>query len=339
MKWYPSDWRGDQALRICSLAARGLWIEMINIMHESVKPGHLLINGKPVTETQLALLTGAPSTQVKELIDELEAAGVFSRNRDGVIYSRRMTRDHKRAQTARKNGRKGGNPKLGKQRRISDWDNPPDKPPDKGHDKPQRPEAINQKESGTRVERRSLRPGGTDPPTDQPDPKKFTMFSDWRMPGELQDELMAAFLSDLGEQAFWRQIGRFVEHHAEQGSLDTEGGFAELLRGWLERANANRESPKPAGAIAPETSAKPLTDEIVPTLDLEEFRNRVFRLYDDSLAAKGKRRMNTLEMGRFKMAADQLKIGKVQSIGVERGETWAIADVLRLLGLSKREAA
>lgn len=123
-------------------------------------------------------------------------------------------------------------------------------------------------------------------------------------------------------------------------TVETEIGFAELLRGWLERANANREErPKPTEPIAPETSASPSTDDVAPTLDLEDFRNRVFRLYDDALAANGMRRMNTLEMGRFKMAADQLKIGQVQSIGLERGETWAIADVLRLLGLSKREAA
>jgi len=49
--------------------------------------------------------------------------------------------------------------------------------------------------------------------------------------------------------------------------------------------------------------------------------------------------MNKLEMGRFKMAVDRLKIGIVQSIGLERGKAWAIAEVLRLLGLSKREAA
>ena len=34
IKFYPRDWRGDQALRVVSLAARGLWIEMLSIMHE-----------------------------------------------------------------------------------------------------------------------------------------------------------------------------------------------------------------------------------------------------------------------------------------------------------------
>ena len=35
---------------------------------------------------------------------ELEAEGVFSRDRNGTIYSKRMVRDDKKAATAQKNG-------------------------------------------------------------------------------------------------------------------------------------------------------------------------------------------------------------------------------------------
>ena len=35
MKFYPRDWRGDQALRAVSIAARGLWLECLCIMHEA----------------------------------------------------------------------------------------------------------------------------------------------------------------------------------------------------------------------------------------------------------------------------------------------------------------
>ena len=102
MKFYPSDWRADQALRVCSLAARGLWIECLCIMHEAIPYGHLTINGRPATDAQLASLTGTDPSTVRQLLTELEEAGVSSRNRNGVIYSRRMTRDEKR----RKDGRK-----------------------------------------------------------------------------------------------------------------------------------------------------------------------------------------------------------------------------------------
>lgn len=140
LKFYPTDWRSDPALRMCSMAARGLWIEMIALMHEAVPYGHLLVAGRSPTDAQLAVLVGAPSDQIPELLGELDAAGVFSRTREGVIYSRKMTRTAKKAAIARKNGKNGGNPSLSKDR-----DNPPsDNPPDKGGDKPQKPEARSQ---------------------------------------------------------------------------------------------------------------------------------------------------------------------------------------------------
>lgn len=88
------------------------------------------------------MLAGAPSEQVPELLGELEAAGVFSRTKDGVIYSRKMTRMAKKAAVARKNGKSGGNPKLCNESGNYASDNLKDK----GQDKPQKPEARSQTE-------------------------------------------------------------------------------------------------------------------------------------------------------------------------------------------------
>ena len=136
MKFYPQDWRADEKLRLCSLAARGLWIEMLAIMHRSERYGHLLIAGRVPTDAQLAVQVGASPQQVSECLGELDSAGVFSRAASGAIYSRRMTRDHKKAQTARKNGKNGGNPSLCKNGEKS----ASVKGEDKGVDKPQKPE-------------------------------------------------------------------------------------------------------------------------------------------------------------------------------------------------------
>lgn len=111
MKWYPSDWRSDPRLRMCSLAARGLWAEMICLMHEAEPYGSLLVNGSAVTEKQLASLVGAAPREVKALIAELEGAGVFSRDAE-VIFSRRMRRDAEKAERDKANGKGGGNPRL-----------------------------------------------------------------------------------------------------------------------------------------------------------------------------------------------------------------------------------
>jgi hypothetical protein len=119
MKFYPQDWRADEKLRLCSLAARGLWIEMLALMHRSERYGQLLISGRVPTDGQLAVQVGASPDEVIAMLAELSDAGVFSRAASGAIYSRRMTRDHKKAENARKNGKKGGNPSLGNKRGIS----------------------------------------------------------------------------------------------------------------------------------------------------------------------------------------------------------------------------
>lgn len=106
-KFYYSDWRADPALGMCSLAARGLWLEMLALMHEADPRGHLLINGNPPDETQLAALARCPSDQVPVLLAELEKAGVFNRRRDRVIYSRRQVRDEKRRKDGEKAAKNG----------------------------------------------------------------------------------------------------------------------------------------------------------------------------------------------------------------------------------------
>ena len=85
MKFYPVDWRGDEGLRMSSLAARGLWMEMLTVMHGAEPRGSLRVNGAPLTSPQLAKLAGASPKETHALLRELEKAGVFSRDPDGTI--------------------------------------------------------------------------------------------------------------------------------------------------------------------------------------------------------------------------------------------------------------
>ena len=111
-KWYPADWRADPKLRMCSLAARGLWIELLGFMHEADPYGHLTIGGRSPSAEQIAALVGAPLKVVRKLLAELELRGVYSTTCDGFIVSRRMLRDHQKAGRDRLNGSAGGNPNL-----------------------------------------------------------------------------------------------------------------------------------------------------------------------------------------------------------------------------------
>lgn len=111
LKFYPNDWRSDPALRSCSVAARGLWMEMICVMHEATSRGDLTIGNLPVSPRQLASISGVPLKEANRLLDELEAAGVFSRNGE-IIYSRRMKREEEKAERDKANGALGGNPQV-----------------------------------------------------------------------------------------------------------------------------------------------------------------------------------------------------------------------------------
>ena len=152
MKFYAADWRADQALRMCSLAAKGLWIECLAIMHEADPYGYLTVNGKPLDSASLARLVGSDLEDVEKALSELEQAGVFSRNRGETIYSRRMIRDEKKAKTARKVGKTGGNPSLRKQKGNSDRDNPGLNLEPDGRDNTQRPETRDQKEKYIKID-------------------------------------------------------------------------------------------------------------------------------------------------------------------------------------------
>ena len=111
-QFYPADWRKDAALQSCSLSARGLWHEMMCLMHECEPYGHLSVNGKPMRPAQVARLVGVAEKEYQKLLAELEDAGVPSVADDGSIYSRRMVRDEHIRNVRAEAGKKGGNPNL-----------------------------------------------------------------------------------------------------------------------------------------------------------------------------------------------------------------------------------
>ncbi len=135
MKFYPADWQSDEGLRSCSLAARGLWVEMLAIMHKAEPVGHMLVSDRAPPTRVLAILCGATVKDTERALAELEDAGVFSRNEAGVIYSRRMVRDEEKAAEDKANGSKGGHPAL------RGGLTPPVNPTVDGGDKAQRLEA------------------------------------------------------------------------------------------------------------------------------------------------------------------------------------------------------
>jgi hypothetical protein len=199
MKFYPADWRADPMLRNCGLLARGLWVEILALCHESERYGRLLVNGKAPTERQLAVQVGATIDEVRDGLAELESEGVFSRDRDGIIYSRRMIRDEKKAETAKKRGKLGGNPTLLK---ITGNQTPlklEDKREDKAGVKPHMPEA---REKGL----------------DKSSPKKTALPDDWKPDQFGEGTESRAIIDGWSPDELRRQIEAFKAHHTANGS-------------------------------------------------------------------------------------------------------------------------
>lgn len=114
-QFYPGDWMKDPALRGVSIAARGLWIDMLCLMHENDRRGYMQHpNGKPVTAEQLARMTGCSTDEATRMLAELIESGVCSCTEHGVIYSRRIVRDENKRRLCSEAGKKGGgNPTFG----------------------------------------------------------------------------------------------------------------------------------------------------------------------------------------------------------------------------------
>ena len=111
-QFYPGDWLRATELRSCSVGARGLWIDMICLMHEGCPYGHLKVGEKVILPTNLARMVGATIDEVHGWLDELSEANVFSRDDAGCIFSRRMVRDEKVRRSRAEGGKLGGNPAL-----------------------------------------------------------------------------------------------------------------------------------------------------------------------------------------------------------------------------------
>ncbi|RWE66122.1 MAG: hypothetical protein EOS63_34745 [Mesorhizobium sp.] len=140
-KFFWSDWESDPNLRLCSLAAQGLWMRMLCIAAAHEPIGYVAIAGKGLDETALARLAGCAEAELGALLSELGGNRVFSRDRHGRIYSRRMIADARKARAARKNGLKGGNPSLSKERAFSPSDKRRTRAGEKADDKTQSPDS------------------------------------------------------------------------------------------------------------------------------------------------------------------------------------------------------
>lgn len=107
-QFYPDDWLGETSLRVCPLADRGLWMDMLCVMWVAPRRGFLQAGASRVEAEGLARIAGATEAEVEQSLSRMEAAGVFERDSDGTIYCRRMVREEKQRLSKVQAGRAGG---------------------------------------------------------------------------------------------------------------------------------------------------------------------------------------------------------------------------------------
>ena len=107
-KFEPNAWLADRDLRRCGHAAKGVWIDMLCLMHQCDERGVLATSGRAWTQDEIAQAVGGDQSMTLSCIKELLAAGVASVNNAGAIFSRRMVRDTVFRERCSEAGKKGG---------------------------------------------------------------------------------------------------------------------------------------------------------------------------------------------------------------------------------------
>jgi hypothetical protein len=113
LKWYPDEVLGHTGLRLCSLAARGLWQDCRAIMHRDGQPyGHLALKeGVPMSEKQLcARLNTLPKIVRSSFRELLEVNHVFQKLPSGVVLCPLLLEQARKRELGRVYGGRGGNP-------------------------------------------------------------------------------------------------------------------------------------------------------------------------------------------------------------------------------------
>lgn len=112
-QFYPADWRKDPGVQSLDFETRGIWWEIICLLHESDERGVLLLNGHPMPESALCRLLGLDNQKLTTALTTLLTYGVAKRREsDGALYSKRMVADENLRQIRKLAGSKGGNPLL-----------------------------------------------------------------------------------------------------------------------------------------------------------------------------------------------------------------------------------
>lgn len=224
-KFFWSDWESDEGLRQCSLAAQGLWMRMLCICAKSEPRGFLTIAGNHLDVQGVATAVGKPEAEIAPLMDELDRWGVFSRDRRGRIYSRRMTREANRSNEGRKHAKKRWSQETDKSEKNARPIGVANGPPN-GEPTTQKPEARGQIAAAAAREHRSSRPPDGDDVVQTPEARAVCEIV------QVDGRTNAGWWMVDGEVAKWLAAG-----------CDLDADILPTIRGVMQRRTQTGQGP------------------------------------------------------------------------------------------------
>lgn len=130
-QFYAGDWLRDPGVQNLTLEERGAWIQCLCFMHLAEPRGRMAVNGRDLSDEEIADLMRIDSRRWQTIRSKLEANGVAKRwQKTGGLYSGRMVAESlqhkakveagKAGAKARWNGKRIADPKANsKQKRIA----------------------------------------------------------------------------------------------------------------------------------------------------------------------------------------------------------------------------
>jgi hypothetical protein len=111
-QFFASDWLNDQSLRMCAPETRGLWIDILCLMHLSDERGFLMVKSEILDEKSLQKLLNFDKKKFEFSLSELKRFDIIKKDEKGRYYCKRMVESQSLSEKRRQSGKLGGNPKL-----------------------------------------------------------------------------------------------------------------------------------------------------------------------------------------------------------------------------------
>lgn len=108
IQFYPSDWLGDLGVRSLTFEERGVWIDLLCFMHKSDDRGKLVINGRPMSDQEIAAMIGMEVAKFEQTVQQILSKGVATREGGGALINRRMVSDENLRRVRAECGSEGG---------------------------------------------------------------------------------------------------------------------------------------------------------------------------------------------------------------------------------------